>query len=404
MAAQNLANITIALEAQSGLGVAASGAGATGIEVVPSSGMSTAVAEITSQIIQRSRMRKRPRQGSRFTTAAYQSELMVQAFDPLLEGALGGTWQAAIALDETDLTSCTISGTGVTVTFAGGNLITEGARAGMMARLTNMTTAGNNSKWFPILALSANGRVITTASGILADETADSAFDIEIARSLFTATPYTDRYFSVEEYLTDIDRSKLGTDMRFNELNFQLVPDQPVGIGFGLGGRKMELLASGDSPNFTSPAFVDAHTLSMLDGGIYVNGVLRSNISGFTFGLQAPVSGLPVLGTNLSPDTFLGQFSLAGQFTGAVEDGTDFDAFDAEDQISVFLRFAKQGTAHEAEFISVYMGNLVYGGWSTPAGGEGAMIQTIPLWGGEDERGDAAGYAPSSMVISTSAS
>src|SRR5690606_5108601 len=151
-------------------------------------------------------------------------------------------------------------------------------------------------------------------------------------------------------YLADIDRSLLGSDLRLNDLSLSFSPDEPVGIGFGFGGRKLELLATGDSPNFTDPTYTDAHTLSMVDGYILVNGTQRANLSGATFGLQAPVSGVGVLGSNLSPDAFLGQFGFSGQFTGLVEDGVDFDAFDDETQISVFLRAAMQGTAHEADF------------------------------------------------------
>lgn len=402
MAVANLSNIVVALEVQSGLGTPASGAGATGLEVRPSTGLRDAVTSIASQMLQRNRMAKRPRKGSSAVSAAYETELQVENLLVPFEGVLGGTWAGELVLDESDMTSCAVSASGATVTFAGGSIITEGARVGMMAKLTNMTEAGNNGVWFPILAISSNGRVITTIAGILTDESADTAFSITFAASLSTDYPYTDRYFSVEEYNADIDRSKLGTDMKFSSLSFAVAPNTPVTVSIGLGGIALDLLATGSSPNFTDPVFTEGASLVPLDGAWYINGVGRGGkITGGTFGLTAPVSTLPVVGSTASPDVHVGQFQFDGSFSVAVEDGTDFDLFDGETQISMFLRFQVQGT-DGASFLSLYMGNLLYGGFDTPAGGEGLMTATIPLYGGEDERGTALGYARTTMLISCS--
>lgn len=401
MTVQNLATVRFHYKKQSGLGVPASGAGAYGLELLPSQGMQRNIATIESQMIQRSRMRKRPRHGSIFVPASYESELMVGAFDPILEAVLGGTWAASQMLDESTLTSATISGSGVTITLAAGNVITAGVRAGMMAKLAGMSVGANNGVWFPILAISSNGRVLTVPSGYLADNSADTDFDLIIAKSVYTATPYVDGLWTLEEHWAELDRSKRGEDMRFNALNLSITPDGYVRVGFGLGGRKLTLLDNASSPNFASPTFIEnGQSLVLLDGGIYVNGVKRTNLTGLDFGLVAPVSGVPVIGTQLSPDVFLGQFALTGNFTGAVEDATDFDAHMNEDRISVVLHCAEEDGVTD-DFVSFYFGNMSYAGYSTPAGGEGALIQTIPLYGGEDERG--GGYAATSVVISSSA-
>lgn len=401
MSVQDLSTIRVAYKAQAELGTAVSGAGAVGLDVVPSQGIAMQVASIESALIQKSRMRKRPRHGSKSVTAAYETELMVGSLDTAFEAVLGGTWTASQTLTEAELTSCAVSASGATVTFAGGDIISEGVRVGMMAKLADMTTAGNNGKWFPILGISANGRVITTIAGILTDEAADSAFSLVIAKAIYTAATYEDRYFTLEEHWEQLDLSKLATDCKFNQLSFSAQPDSPTRVSLGLGGRDLELLASGDSPNFTDPTYTEGQSLVLLDGAIYVNGVARANVTGLTAGLAAPVSTLPVIGSRTSPDTFLGQFAFTGEFAAAVEDGTDFAAFVDETDISMFLHFAEAGTDNTTDFVSVYVGNLSYGGHSSPVGGEGALIQTLPLYGGEDERG--TGYASTTMLISTSA-
>lgn len=398
MAVQNLANTFVAIKKQGALDTPATGSDAVGIEVLPSQGLALQIATIESQMLRRNRMRKKPRHGSRSATASYETELVVGALDSVFEGVLGGTFEDALTFDETDWGALTISGSGTVLTFASGTLLVDGIVAGMMARLTGMSVTSNDNKWFPIL--SVTGTVMTIPSGILADNASDAAWDIEIARYLYTDTPYTDGLYTIEEGNSDIDRSKLGSDMRFNSLNFDAQPDQPIKIGFGLAGRNMTPLASGDSPHFTSPVFVTGESLVLLDGGLYVNGVKRNNITGFQFGLSAPVSTTAVVGSKIGPDVSIGQFAMTGNFSVVVEDFDDFDAFNDEDVISIFLHCA-ENTDDPAEFVSFYIGNASYANYTTPVGGEGTAIAQIPLYAGSDIRG--AGYADTSVLISTSA-
>jgi hypothetical protein len=395
--AQDLSSISVRFKAQSGLGVPASGADATGIYVLPSQGISFQAASIESELIQTHRMRKRPRQGSRSSTSAYQTELMVGAQDDVFEALLGGTWVAAAALDETDWGALTISGSGTILTFATGTIITDGVRAGMMAKLEGMSEADNDDIWFPIISVTEG--VITIPAGILVDNAEDAAWDIDIAGHVFTPDPYVKQYFTVEEYWADADQSKIGTDMVWNSLQIQIQPDRAVQLSFGLGGRDMEVETTGNSPIFTDPVFTSGRHLVLLEGGIYSNGVKRQDVTGLNLSLVAPVTTQPMVSTRISPDTFLGQFVLSGQFTGTVEDGTDLEAMLAETQLSVHLHCAEPG-ANPAAFQSFYFGDLAFNTHSVPAGGEGAAIQTLDLVGGYDERG--TGYQPTSVLISNS--
>jgi hypothetical protein len=105
-----------------------------------------------------------------------------------------------------------------------------------------------------------------------------------------------------------------------------------------------------------------------------------------------------------SIDAFLGQFAMEGQFTGIIEDGADFDAFRDEDQVSIYLHCAELNAANPwaARYVGIYIPNMSFGGWSVPAGGEGAAVQTVPMNGGRDKRGVNLGFAPTSLLISTS--
>jgi hypothetical protein len=406
---QDLSSIVVAFKAQSGLVTPATGSGALGLELLPSQGFQSQIAQIASALLSRSRMASRGRKGSEFYNWAGETELVAGARTGALMQALamviGGTWSAPQTLDNTTLTSCAISGTGTTITFAGGNLITSGVRVGMTAKLTGMTTAGNNNKYFPILGISANGRVLTIPTGILTDESADSSFSIVVSAAVYTDPTYSKRVVTMEHYLGDIDRSLLGTDFRFNGLNIAVGADAMVKIGLALGGVDLDMLASGSSPNFTAPVFEEKESVTLLDGAIYFGATKRVDLASLSLDLQAPISGLPLISRRKSQDAFLGQFGLSGQFTGVVNDGADFDSFKNEDQVSVYLHCAEQNATSPwtVPYVGIYAGNMSFGGWNMPAGGEGAAIQTVPMNGGRDKRGDALGYAPTSLLISVPA-
>jgi hypothetical protein len=394
----DLSATSLAIKVQSVFGTPVSGAGAFGIEVLPSTGLALAIQSIESNMIKRSRMRNRPRHGSRFATASYETELVPEALDDVYEAVLGGTIVAAQPFTDADWGAVVISGTGTLATFASGTIITDGIVAGQVAIFTNLSVAGNNSVPVPILSVTEGTLVFP--SGYLVDNTSDAAWNVSIARHVKTTTPYVDRLFTVEEVQGSIDRSKLGTDMRFNSLNFDSQANQMTKVGFGLGGRNMSALLAAASPNFTSPVYASGDSLILLDGGMFTNGTKRINVTGCTFGLAAPVTGIPVVGTNTSPGVFIGQYALTGNFNVVMEDLLDFDAFDAETNISMFLHFRDQLDA--SKFVTVYMGHMSYAGYSSPIGGEGGAIAQIPLYGGEDNRGAAFGYAQTAMLISMS--
>lgn len=400
MAIQELSTVALHFKEQSGgLGSAESGSGGTKLLVTPSQGMQKQFAEIRNDLFETTRMAQAPRQGSYSASAAYETALVVGSADVPFEAILGGTWVAEASYSNTDWGDCTITDSGVTITFGSGTLITDGVRAGMMLKFTNLSVAGNNNVYVPIVSLTET--VVTVPTGFLADNSADSAWDVVVAKNVSTADPYTKRYFTVEEYWTDLDQSKYGTDHVWSALNFQGQPDQNVRIGFQTFGREMVGKDTGDAPVLTSPTSVTGSPVVLLDGGVYLNGTKNVNVTGFNFSLAANPSTLPVVGTRLSPDVFLGTFRLSGQFSGGLEGLTNLTSLENETQLSVILHCAENTTDPKA-FVTFYLGDLRYFNHQSGIGGDGPAIETLQLRGGRDVRGAASGYAPTSVLISAS--
>lgn len=389
---QDLSTMTLAMKFQDGLGIPASGAGAIGLEVLPSTGLAVAIAAIESGMIKRNRMKRRPRQGPQSVTTSYETEVTVSAEDMIYEAVLGGPKIIPAVKTQADWGTLTITGTGTIATFSTGAAAVQAALfPGLFVRF-----GGAGNKWVPVVSVASG--VVHLAPGYLVDAGVAAAWTMDTAPYFATPVIYIDKYASIEEAMTEpgIATSKYGTDVRFNSLNFSVEPKTYVKVAFGAEGRDFkQLKGPGVYPAFADPVYVDRDSLILNDGGVFVNGVKRLDMTSLKMGISAPISKVDVIGTNIPPDISVGQYAFAGDFTGVVADSVDFDTFSAEDDISICLHCKEKNSN---AFVGIYAGYLLFGGYATPMGGEGLVIQSLPLFGGEDER---PGALKSIFVIST---
>jgi hypothetical protein len=393
-------DLSVMIKKQSALGTLATGTGATLLRVLPSQGLQRAAATIERGIIDRSGMRPRARQGSITSTAAYETEVEPKNLDIVYGGVLGAVVTAAITTTEADVTSITITGTGTIATTGGGSLITKGIRAGMLVKFTNLSVAGNNGKWVPVLGVTPTTMAFPT--GFLVDNAIDSAFTMVTAPCYQTPTVRLKEYFTVEEYISSFDKSRLGEDMRFTNLQFSAAANQVVRAGFGLTGRQLSPLDTAAAPTFTTPDAPEGDALILLDGALYRNGVAAADLTSVTLGLASQATSTPLATSRIAADVGLSQFAFSGQIAGLM---TDFDQFQAsidEDRVSMMLLLAERdalaGTS--GDLVSIYAGDCSYSQSNAPIT-DGDVIETTTLYGGKDTRG--TGYAPTTFLISRTA-
>ncbi len=388
-------------------GTPAVGAGAYAIDVVPSQGLQQAVAEIASRIQRRSRMMLKSRAGSRAPTFSAETEVMTGAGDKIVRAVLGSEDGVKVDLDQTTLTQLTITGSGTILTFTGGNLLTSGLVFGSTITLGGMSVAANNDVPTPVLNVSANGRVVTVPTGYLLDNVADVAFTVRIHKQYHTpADGYIDRYYTTENYYDELEdgdgNSKLMEWARFNSLQFGITPDNYASMGFGLVGRQILPYDAADTPPLhTDPTYAveEARGLTFLDGALWVDGVREINIDSLTFGIAAQGRTKAIAGDVISPVVSLGSFKFAGNFARLLEDLTNYAKFDENAQVRMLANFGVPGAP--TKFVNIAAGDLSFGPPNDSIGGEDALVEQIPLYGGEDPTG--AGYAASTLVYSTSA-
>ena len=373
-----------------------SGGGATGYDVKPGAGLKLNKARVPYETVRRDGMTKRDRHGSRSSGVTYGFELGVDLVDDLIEAAFRGTVVAQATIDEAAMTSITT--TTSTIVAAAGSWLTQGVRRGDMVKLANHATAGNNGKWLRVLSVTAT-TITVPANSLTLNAVADTEFELIVAKTVVQGEVPVERYHTVEEYLQDIDQSKLGTDMKISKMTFSAQPNKNIEVTFTFMGRDMVPKDAGDSPVLTGPTYTATLPLVMVDGIIRIGGVDYSVLTGFSFELDMGGEVTPTL-SRTSPDVFLGNAKLSGSFSALRQDLAFLQAFDAETPIE-FLVLCAENEADPADFIAFYIGDATISDNSDAIASEGGMTETTPWSAGKDEGG--SDRAPTMIKMCTSA-
>lgn len=393
-------NTSVVIKEQSAFDTPATGTGGTIVNILAgSAGLTTTVQTIDSAILDRSNMKGLSEPGSISGAGAYNTESRVGNLDVVFKAVLGSV-VAAQDLDESDLVSVTITGTGTIATF-GADAVALGLRAGMVLRFTNLSVAGNNNVDVMIIDFTSP-TVAVLAAGKLADNATDSAFNVHVYKAFLTPDPRPNKYYTVEEKLTDIADSLLGTDGKFTGLTLGVQANQPMQSSFTMAFRDVAPVDT--YPNFNSETdgtVAGSNILKLYEGAVYQDGVALVGITGVQMGLSANSTITPLATSRIGLDVGVSPFGFTGQITQVLLDLDTIRKFRSFDPISIAVMFTEGGLATDG-FISVYGGNARYANASGNIP-EQDRILTAPIYCGLDTRGDDAGYARSTLVISTSA-
>ena len=401
---QTASNKQIAIKRQSGLGVPASGAGGTGYNVLPTSGLKLNIGQIENNVIRRDGQSARNRHGSRSSGAAYQLPLSQGTLDPLLEAALRGTFTPTF--DITNATTLggsaaitTVTTTTSTIVGAAGSWLLQGLRKGAKVKFTGLPDAGNNGKWIRVVDVSA--LTVTFPTGSLTLNAApDAAWTMTVAKSLLNPQTLIERYHTVEEYGQDMDLSILGTDMKISKLDFNAQPDQLIQMTVTLMGLDAAGQTTGTSPVLTSPTYATTLPLVMADGIIRVGGVDYPVFTGLQWSWDMG-GEVPKVLSPTGPDVFLAPGKLTGSFSALRSDLTFFNAFRNETQVDFFIDCLEPDIADPKDFTSFYFGNITLSDNSTSIAKSGPDVEQVPWNAGIDDQGGAS--ALTTMAISSSA-
>lgn len=273
------------------------------------------------------------RHAQRSVDGSLKGELSTATYSALIGSVLKRdfTTQATILIAAS--TTWAASGVGpMTFTRAAGSNITDGVKVGMMFK----PSAGNNSgKLFTVIAVTAT--VLTVAETVVTQ--AATAMDIVFTGKVtyIPETGHTNDSYTLENWYPDVTVSHRFTGCRFGSVEINSQPNAATEITLAVMGQDRSQAAA---QYFVSPtAATGTAMMSGAAGKVIINGTAVGTCTGWNLKVDAGMSGVEVVGANITPDIFSDTITVKGQVTILFDSAVTDTYFDAETAITLVLKF-----------------------------------------------------------------
>lgn len=388
---------------QSALGTPATGAGGIVIRQTGGTPGKLSKAAIQSKEIRGDAQPVKGRHGMQTAVGGpYGMELSIQSADQIMQATMRATWDTEITKTQSDFTSLT---TGAhTIILASGNPITMGFRINDIIDLLNLTDAANDLTNLRITALSAT--TITVAETLIVNATPDTTCSI-VRRGRKIINPaagsLVNRYFTIEEYETDIGASRLFNDCYWKSFKLSMAPNslivfEPSWVGTG------SFTAATVSPVLTTPTLYAAAPMAALDATLRLGGVDVADITAFDLTFDNGAVAPAVVGSKISPTVMGGLNQVNMNLTILQKDLTYISGFLNETGYSLSLKCV-DNMSEPKNFINFNVPNFTLGGadvspMSTAGGARTVQIAVPAALIGHDTTGTSNDDTTLSIQIS----
>lgn len=372
----------VAYKVQSGLGTQASAVSANLLRIAGGNGIRVSKAATESAEVRNDGLSMRGRHGSQKASSAYNGEMSLGSHDPIIEALMRSTWDStAFTKTQTDFTSLTTVADGFV--FASGSPIAMGFKVGNIIRAAGLPDAANNGRNCRITALSSTK--ITVAETLIVNAVPDTTCSLtRPGKQLINTAPLVKRYFTIEEYESDIDQSTVLTDFVWGTGKLSMATDglirfDPGGVGTGAA----QALTTGASPYFTSPTGPVDVPFSVVDATIRLNGADLVELTSFDLSLDIQPNAPVTFGSGsqkYSPDVFTGPLKVNMNLTMLRKSLAIFSDFLAETPYSLNI-LAVDNMSEPKDFMSITVPNFTLGGVDPSALSKqgGGRTQTIAV-------------------------
>lgn len=327
---------------------------------------------IRSAEIRRDVQRAAPRHAMRKVNGPIEGELSLGTYCDFIASAVRRLFTAVSSLSA--LTNVTAAAAAPHFVRAAGSWITDGLRVGMTVRMTGWTTTAtaNNSRNYTIIALTATN--MTVAEAVVAKAAGDSiVVAIPGKVSYVPLTGHTNESWSFEQWAADASQSRRFLGNRVGGLNFNMPPNDKVGLTVDFVGQDR---ATNATQYFT--AATAAGTTQMqtgLSGSLFINGIAVGILTALSIKQTNNLDTKGVVGSNLTPDVFQKPIDVSGSFSVLWQDATFDGYFDNETPVSVVIQL-RDTVSTTSDVMNIVLPATKLAGGSLPDD-EGALIQSF---------------------------
>jgi hypothetical protein len=361
---------------------AASGAGAYSLPRVQST-LDLQKETYGSNAIRQDMQKADFRHGTRSVGGSISDELKAGAHEDFFETIVRQAWQTAPTTTAiVTVAAATTTGNMGTFTRSAGSFITDGFKLGQVGRWSGWATTGvnNNGKNMMVIGLTPTVMTVMTLDGsaVAAKAAGDSVtFTVKGKQTWIPQTNHTNDLYTFEHYYSDLNESEIFDSCRLASMNLNLPSNGMATIETTVLGRDMAVQSQSGS-YFTSPtALAMSQALAAVNGIVVVNGMAVAVLTGLTLSINANATTGQVVGSNVSPDVFMGTIDVTGNLTAYFTDVTLRDIFRNETEASLMCAFTADNTP-SADFVAFTLPRLKAGG-ATKDDGQKGLVITMPF-------------------------
>lgn len=241
---------------------------------------------------------------------------------------------------------------------------------------------GNNGRYYGIVSLTTGSMGVVNLDGSAATIASDAAGESVVIsvvgkKTYVPSTGHTNKSSTIEKLLgTATPISELYLGCKVNTIDVTLPATGLNGIDFGFMGQSRAAL--GTAGYFASPSAASTTGLTAAVNGVVIyQGAVVGLLTGLNFKVDGGMSTGAVVGSNQTPDVFVGRVKVSGQFTAYLQDSTFIAAFDNESEVSISAILTVDNTA-SPKFVAFTLPRVKLGG-ATKSDSEGPIIITSPF-------------------------
>lgn len=359
-------------------------------------GLSLKKDSIRSAELRKDYQRPASRHAMRKADGSIEGELSLGTYADLIGSCLRRTFAAVSNLAA--LNNVTASVAAPHFVRAAGSWITDGLRVGMVVRCTGWTTTAtaNNAKNFTIVALTATG--ITVAETVAAKAAGDSiVFSIPGKVTYIPSSGHTNDSYAMEEWAPDAAQSLRFLGQKITGFKLSMPPNDKVSITFDLMGQDR---AKSNTQYFSAATAAGTSQMQTgLSGAVYYNGTAVGVLTQIDMEVNGNAETKGVVGSNVTPDVFLGALDVSGTISVLWKDGVFDDDFDQEVERPLVIKLL-DGSAAASDFMTLTMPAVKLSGGDQPET-EKAIVQTFQF-GARKVDNTAGGYEATTLMIQDS--
>jgi hypothetical protein len=310
-----------------------------------------------SNTIRTDEQRQNASHGTRSVTKSVDQEFQIGGHTELLEGALRDTFDTGATTGAQ--TTISFNSSTRKIIRASGSFITDGFKVGDIVRATGFTASANNNKNFRITAITALEMTFANDAwiGTTTTESAGQSVTVSVpGKKLSIPTSgHTNDYFTIEEWNSDIEESERDVDCKVSSMAISIPANGNATINFGFLGRNASYATS---QYFVDPtAAPSGEILAGPTGLLSYNGVDSVVLTSVDLSLDTGAEVKSVVGSNLSPDVFVGSVVITGSMAALYEDAAILGDFNNEVEAPLYIYLFADSTAN-SDFVIIKLPNI----------------------------------------------